>query len=153
MKKTYTVAVETIINRPGEVVFDYVSQLKNQVNYSVWLLADPHVKTQYKGKDGTVGFIASWQSNKRNVGEGEQEITHITPGDRYDVEIRFEKPFKATSQAYTKTLSIDGNSTRVVNVFLSSTPFPICIGIPFIKQMLKKDMKKNLANLKEILEQ
>ena len=152
MKKKYSISSEVIIDRPKEVVFDYVKHLRNQEKYSKWVMADPNVELEYKGTDGTVGFSASWKSNDKNVGVGEQEIIKIKEGERYDVEIRFEKPFKGTSYAYTTAEPLGSGKTKVTTVFNTTTPFPMNLMVPMIEKMLKKDMAENAANLKRVLE-
>ena len=59
MEKEYSLSSSIIINRPQNVVFDYVKHLKNQERYSKWVMADPNVKLTYTGIDGTVGFRAA----------------------------------------------------------------------------------------------
>ncbi len=152
MPKAFTISAETVIERPNAEVFNFVKNLKNQEKYSVWIMADPNIKIDYKGTDGTVGFVSSWISENKNVGVGAQEITAINEGERYDVELRFEKPFKATNQAYTTTTSVASNRTKVTTVFSGSNPFPLNLMIPMIKKMLLKDMNQNFINLKKILE-
>lgn len=152
MPKTFTLSAEVIINKPVAEVFAFVKLIKNQEKYSVWVMADPNIKIVYTGTDGTVGFTSSWTSEDKNVGVGAQEIKSIKEGERYDVELRFEKPFKATNQAYTTTTVVDGNSTKVTTTFSGSYAFPMNLLIPFVKSMLLKDMNKNFANLKGILE-
>lgn len=152
MPKAFNVSADIIIEKPVREVFNYVKHLKNQEKYSVWVMADPNIKLEYKGTDGTIGFISSWHSDDKNVGAGAQEIKAIKEGERYDVELRFEKPFKATNQAYTTTVALDERRTTVTTVFNGSNPFPMNLMIPMIKNMLLKDMNKNMANLKSILE-
>jgi len=152
MPKAFTISTEVIIRKPVTEVFNYVKQIKNQEKYSVWVMADPNIKIVYTGVDGTVGFISAWSSDNKNVGVGAQEIKAIKEGERYDVELRFEKPFKATNQAYTTTQAVDGSSTKVTTVFSGTNPFPMNLMIPFIKGMLLKDMNQNFVNLKKILE-
>lgn len=152
MPKAFDVSSDIVIEKPVREVFDYVKHLKNQEKYSVWVMADPNVKLEYKGTDGSVGFIASWHSDNKNVGIGAQEIKAIKEGERYDVELRFEKPFKATNQAYTTTVALDEGRTKVTTVFNGSNPIPMNLMIPMIRKMLLKDMNKNMVNLKMILE-
>jgi uncharacterized protein YndB with AHSA1/START domain len=152
MPKTFSITAETIIEKPNAEVFNFVKLIKNQEQYSVWVMADPNIKITYTGTDGTVGFISSWTSDNKNVGVGAQEIKAIKEGERYDVELRFEKPFKATNQAYTTTTSLSANRTKVITVFSGSNPFPMNLMVPMIKGMLLKDMNKNFVNLKAILE-
>jgi len=152
MPKVFDVSADVVIEKPVGEVFNYVKHLKNQEKYSVWVMADPNIKMEYKGTDGTVGFISSWRSDNKNVGIGAQEIKAIKEGQRYDVELRFEKPFKATNQAYTTTTALDEKRTKVTTTFNGSNPFPMNLMVPMIKNMLLKDMNKNMANLKGILE-
>jgi Polyketide cyclase / dehydrase and lipid transport len=152
LPKSFTVSAETIIEKPKEEVFNYVKHIKNQEKYSVWVMADPNIKIEYKGTDGTVGFISSWTSENKNVGVGAQQITAIKEGERYDVELRFEKPFKATNQAYTTTISQGASRTKVTTVFSGSNPYPMNLFSVMIRKVLLRDMNKNMANLKAILE-
>ncbi|MGF1638791.1 MAG: SRPBCC family protein [Cyclobacteriaceae bacterium] len=153
MKKSYSITSEVIVNRPKKAVFDYIKHIKNQEKYSKWMLADPNIEIEYKGIDGTLGFVSAWQSAVKNVGVGEQEITFIQEGNRYDVEIRFKKPFEGVSQATNTVEAVGDQQTKVITTFHSKTPFPMSIMIPMIKKMLKKDMDENGTNLKRILEQ
>ena len=152
LPKDFNVSSEIIIEKPHTEVFNYVKHLKNQEKYSVWVMADPNIKIEYKGTDGTVGFISSWTSENKNVGVGAQEIKAIKEGERYDVELRFEKPFKATNQAYTATTPVDQQRTRVTTVFTGSNPIPMNLMSFMIRKMLLKDMNQNMKNLKAILE-
>ncbi len=152
MPKNQTLSSSTLIHLPQNVVFNYVKHLKNQENYSKWVMQDPNVKLTYTGTDGTVGFKAAWVSDMKDVGVGEQEITAIKEGERYDVEIRFEKPFKGIATAYTTTETVSPYETKVTTTFNSTTPFPMNIMSPFINKMLQKDMDMNGATLKKVLE-
>jgi hypothetical protein len=67
---------EIVINKPVGDVFNYIKYLKNQLNYSKWASLDPAIKNEFRGTDGTPGFVNSWVGNKK-VGTGEQEITGI----------------------------------------------------------------------------
>ena len=103
IKKDYAVEREIIINKPKQEIFDYIRFLKNQDNYSKWAMMDPSMKKTYTGTDGTVGFISAWDSNNKDVGKGEQEITKITEGFRIEFKLRFKLPFEAEDDAYMTT--------------------------------------------------
>lgn len=98
IKKEYTIEREVAINKPKQEVFSYIRFLKNQDHYSKWVMTDPAMKKEFKGTDGTVGFVYAWDGNKK-AGKGEQEIMKITEGERIDIEVRFVKPFEATAAA------------------------------------------------------
>ena len=73
MKRNHYVKREIIINAPLAKVFDFLKLLKNQDKFNKYAQTDPDRKWEYKGTDGTIGFVISWNGNK-NVGEGEKEI-------------------------------------------------------------------------------
>ena len=91
MKKDHYVECEIVINAPRQKVFDYVKLLKNQVEFNKHAMADRGREEEYKGIDGTVGFLIAWNGNK-NVGEGQKEIKKIIEGKRIESEIRFVRP-------------------------------------------------------------
>ncbi len=152
MPKDYTVSVSTTINQPKAVVFDFVKLIKNQEQYSVWVMEDPNVVMNYTGVDGTVGFRASWNSKNDNVGEGSQQITKITE-DRIDVDIHFERPMKGDSKSATFVESVSGNQTKITNEFYGRSPYPFNLMCFIGKKFITDAQTQNLANLKKILEE
>ena len=104
---------------------------------------------EYRGTDGTVGFIAAWQSNTR-MGDGEQEILQITDGESYEAELRFRNHENRT---HIKT-SVEqlADKTKVSTIMSAVPSFPMNLMVPMMKKMLQKDMDKNSVNLKRILE-
>src|SRR3954468_599291 len=91
-KKEYYTHSEIIIHAPQQKVFDYLKKIKNQDHFNKWIMVDPDMKREFKGTDGTVGFIYAWNGSKE-AGEGEQEIKAITEGKNIELEIRFVRPF------------------------------------------------------------
>lgn len=153
MPKKYALESSIVINRPQADVFHYIRQIKNQERYSKWVMADPNLDIVYTGTDGEVGFVSTWKSAQKNVGEGAQEITKIFPGQGYEVEIRFEKPFKGTSYAVAMAREVAPNQTKVTTTFHTSMPFPMNAMAPMLKKMLLRDMNETASNLKKQLEQ
>lgn len=154
IKKDYTVEREIVINKPKQEIFDYIKFLKNQDNYSKWQQMDLHMRKEYKGTDGTVGFISSWKSSKKDVGSGEQEITKITDGERIDTQIRFKEPFESTDNGYMKTIAIDSTSTKVIWGFSGAFPYPMNIMHLFfdMDKEVGGDLEVGLTNLKAVME-
>src|ERR1044072_5204392 len=90
-----TIEDTIVINKPVGDVFNYISHIKNQDNFSTWNMMDPDMKKEYSGTDGQVGFVYKWDSNKeKNVGAGEQEIKAIVPNKELDMELRFKRPME-----------------------------------------------------------
>lgn len=143
---------EITINRPKEEVFHFIKQIKNQKLYNKWMMMDPKIKQAFRGQDGTVGFIASWDSENENVGKGEQEIKKIVEGERLDIELRFEHPFRGTSPIYTLTERISPSQTRVESGFQGEMSYPMNLICSFIAEKLGQDMQDNLIKLKGVLE-
>jgi hypothetical protein len=149
---SYTLSVSETIDRPRDVVYDYVRILKNQENYSVWVMQVPDFKPDMIGADGTVGAVQRWNSPNKKVGEGEQEITSLSP-DRMDVDLRFVRPFKGTARAANFFEPLSENQTLITSEFYTSDPYPVRLMSYFIgRRMVRKVMVDNLSNLKRILQ-
>jgi hypothetical protein len=140
------------INKSSGFVFDYLKLTRNQDNFSVWNMADQNMKKSYKGSDGTIGFVYSWDSTEKNVGAGEQEITSIEPGKSIGYEIRFSRPMQNTGKTGFLLTNLGEDKTSVAWIFDSPSKFPMLLFAPIFKKMLGKDLEKGLANLKSILE-
>lgn len=154
VKREYAVEREITINKPKQQVFDYIKYLKNQDNFSKWATMDPNMKKEYKGTDGTVGFVSSWDSEKKDVGKGEQEIIKITEGERMDFELRFLEPFETKDYAYMSTAALDSTRTNVKWGFNGKMPYPMNLMCLFMNmdEMLGPDLATGLTNLKVVME-
>jgi uncharacterized protein YndB with AHSA1/START domain len=152
-KKSYSIARETVISKPVTEVFNYVKCLKNQDHFNKWVMTDPDMKRDFKGTDGTVGFVYAWNGNKK-AGEGEQEITNVVEGKRMDSQVRFVRPFKGVSETYYETDSQSPNQTKVSWGVSGKMNYPmnIMLLIMNMEKMMGKDMETSFGNLKEILE-
>lgn len=139
------------IQKSKDDVFAYLKLLKNQDNWSVWGRMDPDMKKEYRGTDGTVGFVSAWEGNKK-VGKGEQEIMQIEDGKRIEFQLRFELPFKVTNGAELIVEDAGNGKTKVTWGFFGRSPRPMNLFSLFMKGMIIKDFNTGLANLKAILE-
>jgi len=151
IKKEYNIVREITINKPKTEVFSYIKHLKNQDNYSKWVRMDPNMKKDFRGTDGTVGFIYAWDGNKK-AGKGEQEIKKIAEGERVDIEVRFEKPFEGIATAPIITEAISANETKVKWAMNGKSKYPLNFMNLFMDNMLGKDLETSLTTLKSILE-
>lgn len=157
-KKDYALERQTTINKPKQEVFSYVRLLKNSIHYNKWSMADPKAKTEFKGTDGTQGFIYAWDS-EAGSGKGEEEITGIESGDstsqaRVDYEIRFEKPFEGKAESNITMVPVNANQTLVKWGFASEMAYPMNIMLLFfnMEDVMGKDLDESLSNLKNIVE-
>jgi hypothetical protein len=150
--KDYAIVREVTINKPKTEVYNYIRYLKNQNEYSKWARMDPNMKKEFRGTDGTVGFVSAWEGNK-DVGKGEQEIKKISEGDRIDYEIRFKKPFESTAQSFMSTEEAPGNQTKVKWGFSGHMPYPMNLMRIFgMEKAVGNDLQTGLDNLKALQE-
>jgi len=151
MKREHYVKREIIINAPVQKVFDYLKLLENQDKFNKNAMADPGRKSEFKGTDGTVGYIHAWSGNK-DAGEGEKEIMNIIEGKRIETEIRFVKPMVTSANIIMETQSLSDNETKVIWSNAGTLKYPINIMIPMLEKHVVKDMDSSLSTLKNILE-
>lgn len=141
------------INRPANEVYDFVRHIKNHEQFSTWHMMDPQMKKTYRGTDGQVGFVYSWDSvNDKNVGAGEQEITKLVPGERVEFHLRFLRPMQSEADA-TMVLSSSANGQTTVQwTFAGPMKFPMNAMKSVLSNMLGKQLAAGLENLKKVLE-
>ena len=151
MNREHYVKRAIIINAPLKKVFDFLKLLKNQDKFNKWAKEDPDRNWEYKGTDGTAGFIISWNGNK-NVGEGEKEIMNIIEGKRIETQIRFVRPMATTANVIMETEYLSDSQTKVYMSNAGKLKYPMNIMIPIAEKMFPKDMDISLLTLKSILE-
>lgn len=151
--KTYNVFRSIEIAKPKGEVFEHLKYLKKQDEWSPWARKDPNMKKSFTGTDGEVGCISHWVGNKE-VGEGEQELTKIIPGERIEGELRFLKPWKSTSDCYFDVADSSEGKTKVTWGFSGKNKFPMSIMMLFMSmdKMVGKDFEEGLATLKSQME-
>jgi Ca2+/Na+ antiporter len=152
-KKSYSLEREIKINRASNDVFNFIKNLKNQDLFNKWVMADPNMKKEYRGTDGTIGFVYAWDGNKR-AGKGEQEIKDIKEGERLDVEVRFIKPFAGIASTPFAVRSLSDNESSVTWGMKSTVRYPMNLMLLFMNmdKALGKDLEVSLNALKRILE-
>ena len=152
ISKQYQVEKQVLIQRSNLTVFDFLKLLGNQIYYNKWVMMDPDVTRTSKGLDGTVGFISYWDSQVKNVGKGEQEITRVDAGTNIDSTVRFERPFKNTARVTMTTIAVTPGQTRVIWKMVGQNKYPMNLMNLIVPGMLGKDMEESLGNLKNVLE-
>lgn len=151
--KDFSIQRSVTVNKPKPEVFDYVKYLKHQNDFSYWAAQDPNMKKEFRGEDGTVGFVSAWEGNKE-VGKGEQEIKNIEDGRKVDYEVRFKEPFESTMASYMSTEDDGANATKVTWNISGKTPYPMNIMHLFMNmdKMLGDQLQYGLDHLKTNVE-
>ncbi len=155
IKKDYAVTRSIDIKKPKSEVFEYIKSLRNQDNFSAWSKMDPNMKKSYLGTDGTIGFKASWDSDNKDVGAGEQEIVKIDEGNSISSSLHFIKPFEGLADVNMATKEKSENETTVTWNMKSQMKYPMNFMLLFLNMddMIGKDFASGLQNLKGIMEQ
>lgn len=149
--KDYAIHREVTVDQPREAVFEYLRVLKNQEQWSVWVMRDPTMQKSFRGTDGQVGSVYAWNSAK-GAGEGEQEIVGLKPNERLDIEIRFKRPMAMTAQTPLALANAGAGKTTVRFGMDGHSPYPMNLMTAMLSGGLGKDLQKSLNNLKAIFE-
>lgn len=153
MPTDFKVEREVTINKPKADIYNYVKMLRNQNEWGPWYRKEPTMKQEFRGTDGTVGFVSYWKGEKEETGEGEQEIKKMVENERIETELRFKQPFESKGQAYLAMESA-GDSTKVKWTFAGAMPRPMNVMLLMIDmdKELGKDLDEGLKSLKVIME-
>lgn len=139
------------INAPPETLFPLVNNFHNWAQWSPWEKLDPTMKRSYSGPDHGVGAKYGWEGTK--AGTGRMDIFSSVPTSAIDINLNFEKPFKAHSIAMFRFIP-SGNATRVVwtmegpNIFIGK----VMSVFMSMDEMNGKNFDIGLAAMKEIAE-
>ena len=154
MKKEFKVTRSVELDHSINEVYDYVKYLKNQQDYSVWAKMDPKQKVTFKGTDGTVGFISMWESKKKDVGQGEQEIVKMEENKRIDYVMRFKKPMESEGKAAMIFENSSDHCTNLEWTFEGEMSWPWNVMMPFVdfEEALGPQLQEGLDNMKGILD-
>ena len=145
---------EVTINKPKADIYNYVKLLKNQNEWGPWYKKEPTMKQEFRGTDGTVGFVSYWNGTNEQVGEGEQEIKKLVENERVETELRFIRPFESKADAYLILTPVNENQTKAKWGFKTNMPRPFNLMqlVVDIDKEVGKDFAEGLSSLKTIME-
>lgn len=151
---SFAISRHVTVNKPVDEVFHYLRHIRHMEQYNKWVMTDPQQKVSFKGTDGQPGFVYAWDSSNKSAGKGEQEIMEIVPNQKIALEIRFEKPFKGTSEAILNTEPAGASQTGVTYTFQGRKNFGMKIAhlLFGLEKVLGKDLDITLQRLKTRLE-
>ena len=108
---TYTVERSATIDAPPARIYDQIADFHNWTNWSPWEDLDPELRRDYSGAESGTGAIYGWSGN-RKAGQGRMEITDATQPSRVQIDLVFEKPFKARNDTVF-TIKPEGSGSQV----------------------------------------
>ncbi len=141
----------TVINKPREMVFAYVNDLRNWNTWSPFYELDTTASYSHDGPPAGKGSKISWVSAHKNVGTGSITISGVNEPSSIQQELNFME--EGTARA-NFNFEEEGAATRMTWGFDFDTGFNPLLRIlgKFMDGMVGKDFEKGLANLKSILE-
>ena len=149
---TYTVERSETIDAPPQRVYEQIVDFHRWRGWSPWEDLDPDLRRTYSGADAGPGAVYAWSGN-RKAGQGRMEITRASEPSQIDIDLVFEKPWKArNSTVFAIRPSGEGSQvtwtmtgpktlmTRVMGIFTS------------MDKLVGKDFEKGLGRLKAVAE-
>ena len=149
---TYTVTRSVTIDAQPKAIYDQIASFRNWTNWSPWEQVDPDLKRTYSGSESGVGAVYAWSGN-RKAGQGRMEIVGTQEPSRVEIDLVFEKPWKARNDTLF-TIEPEGSGSRVTwSMTGRKTLMTKVIGIfTSMDKMVGKDFEAGLARLKATTE-
>lgn len=150
---TYTVERSETIDAPQARIYPQLADFHNWTSWSPWEDVDPELKRTYSGADSGTGAVYAWSGN-RKAGQGRMTITEATEPSRVQIDLVFEKPFKARSDTVF-TIQPEGSGSRVTWTMTGKkTLMTKVMGVfKSMDAMVGPDFEKGLSRLKAVSEQ
>ncbi len=148
---------ETVIDAARDKVFGHISNFEKWDAWSPWAKLDPDAKMTITGEG--VGHKMAWESEKRDVGKGTQEIVTLEPPQKVVTKLAFEG--MGVAQATFSLSDAGADKTKVVWGFETNMredmaphmkPMATYMGMFMMDRMLGKQYEEGLDNLKQVVE-
>jgi hypothetical protein len=150
---TYTVERAVTIDAEPEHIYDQIVDFRRWPAWSPWEDLDPDLERTYSGAESGPGAVYAWSGN-RKAGQGRMEVTEATRSSTVEIDLLFEKPFKARN---TIVFSIEpgASGSRVTwSMTGKKTAMTKVMGIfKSMDKMVGPDFEKGLSRLKATTEQ
>lgn len=101
-----------VIDAPAETIYEFLDDFRRWEGWSPWEGLDPQMTREHSGAATGVGAHYEWRGN-RKAGAGSMHITSAKASERVEIELAFDKPFKATN-TLEFSLQPHGAETEVV---------------------------------------
>ena len=149
---TYRVERSVTIDAPPARIYDQIANFHNWTSWSPWEDTDPELHRTYSGAESGTGAVYGWSGN-RKAGQGRMEITDATEPERVQIDLVFEKPWKARNDTVF-TIAPQGSGSRVAwSMTGKNTLMTKVMGIfKSMDKLLGPDFEKGLARLKTTTE-
>jgi uncharacterized protein YndB with AHSA1/START domain len=150
---TYTVAREATIAAPPERIYPELVDFRRWQAWSPWEDLDPELRRTYSGADAGTGAHYAWSGN-RKAGQGSMEITRAQEPSAVDIDLTFEKPFKARNKTSFAIAPAGEGASHVTWTMTGQKTFMTKVMGIFksMDSLVGPDFEKGLARLKATAE-
>jgi len=113
---------------------------------------DPELRRDYSGAESGTGAVYGWSGN-RKAGQGRMEITDATQPSRVQIDLVFEKPWKARNDTVF-TIKPQGSGSQVTwSMSGKKTVMTKVMGIfKSMDKFVGPDFERGLSRLKATIE-
>ena len=150
--ETYTVVRATTIDAAPADIYDQIANFHNWTNWSPWEGLDPELERTHSGAESGSGAVYRWSGN-RKAGQGRMAITDAVAPSMVQIDLVFEKPWKARSDT-SFTIEPEGSGSRVTwSMTGQKTLMTRAMGVfKSMDKLIGPDFEKGLAGLKATTE-
>ncbi len=149
---TYTVERSTTIDAPQARIYDQIVDFHKWTSWSPWEDVDPELKRNYSGAESGTGAVYAWSGN-RKAGQGRMAITNVAAPSMVQIDLVFEKPWKARNDILF-TIEPEGSGSRVTWAMTGKkTLMTKAMGVfTSMDKLIGPDFEKGLTRLKATTE-
>ncbi len=149
---TYTVERSATIDAAPGRVYNQIADFHNWTDWSPWEDVDPELERTYSGAESGAGAVYALSGNLK-AGQGRMEITDAVEPSRVQIDLVFEKPWKARNDTVF-TIQPEGSGSRVTwSMTGKKTLMTKAMGIyKSMDALIGPDFEKGLARLKATTE-
>ena len=79
-------------------LFEIMADLRRYPEWNPWQKIDANQISTIIGEPATVGTTFSWKGNSK-VGQGQMKLARVEMNNELEIDLHFEKPFKADNRA------------------------------------------------------
>ncbi|TKG95988.1 hypothetical protein EYV94_06780 [Puteibacter caeruleilacunae] len=142
--------VETVIDRPHQMVFNDVASFRNRIKWDPWLETEPSARTEFKSTDNFVGSTYKWSGDKLSFGE--MIVDSVVYGKYILSSLMFEGKDEGFKAEWN--FSEESGKTKVMWTFKGEAVYPIGrIMAPLMKGTMMESLNRGLGNLKKLMEE
>lgn len=150
---SYVVTRTADIKAEPKVIYEQLANFRNWQSWSPWEGLDPELHRTYSGAASGVGATYTWSGN-RKAGQGQMQIADAAEPGRVQIDLRFEKPFKAQNEIVIAVEPV-GDHSHVTWTMTGQKTFATKVMGLFksMDAMIGPDFERGLAQLKVVTEQ